>query len=271
MKTADQQMGAVGDDKEARKESMADVHMEEDVCEGQDLIEAVAGLACVHQEVGFIDGGDPAFKDAHGGPGPINKDDRTSSRIQKASKEACLVGDHVYGNQSTLHKGASIGPRHFTSSREMLKFFNQLLNGWPLNYNINKYEHMMLEDLLKKGHPNFSEKIGTGIQSFQVRINKAFDGRCFHVITIDGPMNDFSYRKCVNNILSLPKNLKSKFGRVQNEKGCNTQENGNARVCDSRSQPNSRSREREPNGNGQYDNSGRGRNIQGKGNSSRQK
>ncbi|KAI5058339.1 hypothetical protein GOP47_0026509 [Adiantum capillus-veneris] len=163
MKTADQQMGDAGDDEGARKETTADVHMEENVCEGQDLIEDGAGLACLHKQVGFIDGGDLAFKDAHGGFGVINKDDRTPACIKKAAKEACLVGDHVYSNQSTPRKGASIGPRHFTSSREMLKFFDQLRNGWPLNYNINKYEHMMLEDLLKKGHPNFSEKIGTAI------------------------------------------------------------------------------------------------------------
>ncbi|KAH7278678.1 hypothetical protein KP509_38G052200 [Ceratopteris richardii] len=76
----------------------------------------------------------------------------------------------------------------------------------------------MLEDLLKKGHPDFQAKIGKGIKSFQVRVNKNFDSRCFYIIRSDGSMEDFSYRKCVNKILPLPKNLKPKSAKRGTQK-----------------------------------------------------
>ncbi|MCO5562771.1 hypothetical protein L7F22_016403 [Adiantum nelumboides] len=195
-----------------------------------------------HNEMSFIDGDDAAFKEAP--RGSINQENLTNEHIQKGAEKALILD----GGQSTsIHPGkayreVNIGPRRFTSSRDMLHFFNQLLHGWPLNLNINKYEHMMLEDLLKKGHLHFFEKAGTGITAFQVRINKAFDSRCFYVVTKDGSMNDFSYRKCGDSIISLPKNLKSKFGWEQNQKrdGCY---NGDAHVLGSKCQHSKRKRD----------------------------
>ncbi|URE04048.1 Phytanoyl-CoA dioxygenase (PhyH) [Musa troglodytarum] len=62
---------------------------------------------------------------------------------------------------------ASIGPKVFTSSVEMFDYFLKLLRSWLPNLNINKYEHMVLLDLLKKGHPEPAKKIGEGIEAFQ--------------------------------------------------------------------------------------------------------
>ena len=74
-----------------------------------------------------------------------------------------------------------------------------------------QYEHLMLEDLLKRGHKEAKRKIGVGIQAFQVRLNRDFEPhcRCFYIIRTDGSVEDFSYRKCVDNILPLPNNLKA--------------------------------------------------------------
>lgn len=108
-------------------------------------------------------------------------------------------------------KEATLGPRRFTSSKDMFYYFFDLLRGWPLNVNINKYEHMMLEDLLKKGHQESKKKIGAGIEAFQVRVNPEFDSRCYYIIRKDGSIEDFSYRKCVNNIIALPSNMKPNF------------------------------------------------------------
>lgn len=108
-------------------------------------------------------------------------------------------------------KEATLGPRRFTSSKDMFHYFFDLLHGWPLNVNINKYEHMMLQDLLKKGHQESKKKIGAGIEAFQVRVNPEFDSRCYYIIRKDGSIEDFSYRKCVNNIIALPSNMKANF------------------------------------------------------------
>jgi hypothetical protein len=76
---------------------------------------------------------------------------------------------------------------------------------------IFQYEHLMLEDLLKRGHKEAKQKIGIGIKAFQVRLNQDFvpHCRCFYIIRKDGSVEDFSYRKCVGNILPLPSNLKA--------------------------------------------------------------
>eukprot|EP00250_Pteridium_aquilinum_P026606 c33287_g1_i1 orf=74-1144(+) len=152
--------------------------------------------------------------------------------VAKAPNEAALVhgdlinedNDGTFALPGKTSKEAMVGPCCFTSSKDMLEFFYQLLHGWPLNHDINKYEHMMLEDLLKKGHQESCQKIGSGIKAFQVRINQEFNSRCFYVIRKDGSMKDFSYRKCVDNILSLPKNLKPNISTSnQNQKGLKTQ------------------------------------------------
>ncbi|MCO5566769.1 hypothetical protein L7F22_020449 [Adiantum nelumboides] len=199
--------------------------------------------------MGFIDGGDATFKEAVPG-GSINQENLTNKHIQKAVENALLLdgGQSTFIHPGKVYREVSIGPLRFTSSRDMLHFFNQLLHGWPLNLNINKYVHMMLE-VLKKGHLHFFEKAGTGIviTAFHVRINKAFDSGASMSSPRMASMNDFSYRKCVDSIISLPKNLKSKFGWEQNQKrdGCY---NGDAHVLGSKCQHSKRKR-----GNGQHD------------------
>ncbi|RVW12021.1 Protein embryo defective 514 [Vitis vinifera] len=72
------------------------------------------------------------------------------------------------------------------------------------------YEHMMLLDLLKKGHTEPDKKIGGGIHAFQVRYHPVFKSRCFFVIRDDESVDDFSFRKCVDHISPLPENMKAK-------------------------------------------------------------
>ncbi|URE25134.1 hypothetical protein MUK42_15497 [Musa troglodytarum] len=107
--------------------------------------------------------------------------------------------------------GVSVGPKVFTSSVEMFEYFFKLLHTWPPNLDLNKYEHMVLHDLLKKGHPEPTKKIGVGIQAFQVRYHPAWKSRCFFVVRDDEIVDDFSFRKCVDNILPLPDNMKARL------------------------------------------------------------
>ncbi|KAH6559113.1 hypothetical protein KP509_1Z027100 [Ceratopteris richardii] len=72
---------------------------------------------------------------------------------------------------------------------------------------------MMLEDLLNQGHSDSESKRGAGIKAFQVRVNSDFDSRCYHIIRCDGSVTDFSYRKCLDNIVSLPNRFKTPNGK----------------------------------------------------------
>ncbi|CAM8881360.1 unnamed protein product [Rhodiola kirilowii] len=103
-----------------------------------------------------------------------------------------------------------LGPKTFGSSTEMFDYFFKLLHYWPTNLNLNKYEQMVLLDLLKKGHAEADKKIGVGIKSFQVRYHPLWKSRCFFLIREDESYDDFSFRKCVDHILPLPENMKGR-------------------------------------------------------------
>lgn len=70
---------------------------------------------------------------------------------------------------------------------------------------------MLLLDLLKKGHTEPDKKIGEGIHAFQVRYHPMWKSRCFFLIRKDESSDDFSFRKCVDHILPLPEDMKTKF------------------------------------------------------------
>ncbi|GLU12375.1 hypothetical protein SLE2022_290600 [Rubroshorea leprosula] len=102
----------------------------------------------------------------------------------------------------------SLGSKQFESSVEMFDYFFKFLHFWPPNVNVNKYEHMVLLDLLKKGHAEPDKKIGGGIQAFQVRYHPMWKSRCFFLVRDDETVDDFSFRKCVDHILPLPEDMK---------------------------------------------------------------
>ncbi|KAJ8477398.1 hypothetical protein OPV22_021125 [Ensete ventricosum] len=79
---------------------------------------------------------------------------------------------------------ANVGPKGLKSSVEMFEYFLKLLCSWSPDLDINKYEYMVLLDLLKKGHPDPAKKIGAGIEAFQLP-------------------------KCVDTILPMPDHLKA--------------------------------------------------------------
>ncbi|XP_016459717.1 protein EMBRYO DEFECTIVE 514-like [Nicotiana tabacum] len=104
----------------------------------------------------------------------------------------------------------TVGPKSFGSSMEMFDYFYKLLHSWTLNLNLNKYEQVVLLDLLKKGHSEPEKKIGTGVRAFQIRFHPQFKSRCFFVVREDDSVDDFSFRKCVDQIQPLPANMQVK-------------------------------------------------------------
>ncbi|CAM6116559.1 unnamed protein product [Calypogeia fissa] len=105
-----------------------------------------------------------------------------------------------------------LGPKTFYSGVEMFTYFYELLHAWVSNVDVNKYEFLVLSDLIKKGHRDAEAKIGPGIQSFQIRFHPGWHSRCYYLIRTDGSVDDFSYRKCVDKIMPLPENMFSPSG-----------------------------------------------------------
>lgn len=69
---------------------------------------------------------------------------------------------------------------------------------------IFQYEFLVVSELLKEGAPH---KLGAGISAIQVRMHPSWKSRCYYLIRSDGSVDDFSYRKCVEKLLPLPKSL----------------------------------------------------------------
>lgn len=101
-----------------------------------------------------------------------------------------------------------LGPKIFNTSVEMFDYFYKFLHQWPLNVSVNKYEHMVLLDLLIKGHHESDKKVGPGVEAFQVKVHPMWQSRCYCLVRKDGTVDDFSYRKCVDSLLPLPENMK---------------------------------------------------------------
>lgn len=82
------------------------------------------------------------------------------------------------------------------------------LNVWFIL--VLQYEHMILLDLLKKGHSESERKIGSGVRAFQIRFHPQYKSRCFFLVREDDTVDDFSFRKCVDQIQPLPANMQTK-------------------------------------------------------------
>ncbi|XP_052176871.1 protein EMBRYO DEFECTIVE 514-like isoform X2 [Diospyros lotus] len=142
-------------------------------------------------------------------------------KVEKSSEEDRL--EKLKGEEDKQKDGdssqVSLGPKCFGSSVEMFDYFYKFLHYWTPNVNVNKYEHMMLLELLKKGHPEPEKKIGCGILAFQVRYHPQYRSRCFFLVRNDESVDDFSFRKCVDRIDPLPENMQIKSGGGKRGRG----------------------------------------------------
>ncbi|XVF54312.1 hypothetical protein PTKIN_Ptkin05aG0171200 [Pterospermum kingtungense] len=146
-----------------------------------------------------------------------NGADKGDSNSKRGREEDGEQSDEVSKKQKVEEKPRSsesdrvrLGPKEFGLSVEMFDYFFNLLHYWPAQLNLNKYEHMVLLDLLKKGHLEPDKKIGGGIKAFQIRNHPTWKSKCFFVIRDDETVEDFSFRKCVDHVLPLPEEMKIK-------------------------------------------------------------
>jgi len=126
-------------------------------------------------------------------------------RLEKLEKNE---GDEKEEKEASA--GVKLGPKTFGSSLDMFHYFHKFLHAWPQNLNVNKYEHTMLLELLKNGHAESERKIGVGICAFQVRDHPRYNSRCYFLIREDDTVDDFSFRKCVDHISTLPEEMQLK-------------------------------------------------------------
>ncbi|KAH0687259.1 hypothetical protein KY289_017970 [Solanum tuberosum] len=153
----------------------------------------------------------PAADDANGGSKrPREEGDKPEDEENGDDTKKPRVDQSAEEEKKDVSIPVSVGSKSFVSSVEMFDYFHKLLHSWSVNLNLNKYEHMVLLDLLKKGHSEPERKIGTGVCAFQIRFHPHFKSRCFFVVREDDTVDDFSFRKCVDQIQPLPANMQTK-------------------------------------------------------------
>ncbi|KAG8097134.1 hypothetical protein GUJ93_ZPchr0013g37697 [Zizania palustris] len=141
---------------------------------------------------------------------PASDEAAEGAAAKKQKVEEAEDGAQGEGESAKEEEGrpVKLGPKEFATAVEMFDYFFALLHSWAPQLEINKYEQMVLEDLLKKGHAESDRKIGPGIAAFEIRSHPVWQSRCFFVRRVDGSYDDFSFRKCVDGILPLPEDMK---------------------------------------------------------------
>jgi hypothetical protein len=74
-------------------------------------------------------------------------------------------------------------------------FFQEMLQRYVPGERVSTEDTLHLVELFKR-HPNYLEKIGPGVQYFEVMPEK-FASQCFRAVLLDGSKEGFSYKKCV--------------------------------------------------------------------------
>ncbi|KAM7262398.1 hypothetical protein ACFE04_000081 [Oxalis oulophora] len=142
----------------------------------------------------------------------VNMEPKLKRDREEEDSEVVVVveGEGEAIKKPKLEVEVHLGPKIFGSSLEMFDYFFKLLHYWPRDVNLNKFEQMVLLDLITKGHEDPQEKIGAGIEAFQVRFHPTWKNKCFFVVRKDDSIDSFSFRKYVDYIIPLPEEMKVK-------------------------------------------------------------
>ena len=97
-------------------------------------------------------------------------------------------------------RSISLDTRAFEKAGEAMDFFSTMLNRHNLGDRVNDKDALDLAALLKL-HSEYVEKLGVGIDHFEVRKPPTdvpqFSGRCFWIVRTDGSQIDFSFKHCL--------------------------------------------------------------------------
>lgn len=89
-----------------------------------------------------------------------------------------------------------LGVVTFKSRTAAREFFQAMLHRYAVGDRVSSEDQTLLSELLKR-HPDSLQKIGVGIDHFEV-LGADFDTQCFHIFRTDGTFEDFSLHTCVD-------------------------------------------------------------------------
>jgi hypothetical protein len=115
------------------------------------------------------------------------------------SRDRCATFKH------TLRKQITIGLNSFSSKKDALEFYREILNSYEKNERLNSADFDNVYWIIEI-HPQKVEKIGCGIDHFRVGIAR-YNTKSFELVRTDGSTEFFSFTKRINK----PKDDFSKF------------------------------------------------------------
>ncbi|CAL5221456.1 g3648 [Coccomyxa viridis] len=137
--------------------------------------------------------------------GPLQGGDAAESG--HAEEAGALQGGDVAENghaeepKQDADEPKKIGYKTFDNGQAAYKYYKMLLRELTQNQDLNEYEHHMVLDLLKQGHPNADQKDGGCLRAIQVRKHATIENSvCFHLMRSDGTLEDFSVNKCLTTL-----------------------------------------------------------------------
>lgn len=92
-------------------------------------------------------------------------------------------------------KPVKIGEILFAKKGDALAHLKEMLNHYNLNEKVSPSDSVFLKEALKN-HPEYEEKIGTGVNHFVVRLAD-YGTRCFWIVRSGSTEERFSYKSCV--------------------------------------------------------------------------
>src|SRR5882757_391971 len=96
-----------------------------------------------------------------------------------------------------MSKGYTVNGQFFKTKDAIRKKLRDILYAYPIGARVTGEDSGFLLELLHN-HPNATEKIGCGIEAFEVRQETSIS-RCFYLVRTDGTAENFSYKKCLNS------------------------------------------------------------------------
>jgi hypothetical protein len=93
-------------------------------------------------------------------------------------------------------KPLTVNGKQFAKREAAVEYCRSILNHYSLGQVVSPADAEDLAALLLR-HPEAIEKIGAGIDHFEVRMPPQFGGQCFWIVCTDGSATDFSFMTCV--------------------------------------------------------------------------
>ncbi|MEH3116370.1 MAG: DCL family protein [Methylorubrum populi] len=92
-------------------------------------------------------------------------------------------------------KPVVLDTRSFDNQKMATAFFKSMLNRYRPKQRVSDEDAADLAGLLKR-HAEYEEKVGVGIDHFEV-MSAEFGTQCFRLVRVDGTGEDFSYPHCI--------------------------------------------------------------------------